>query len=114
MKYFWKKDDYPDHNFDERKQLGFLAQDVEKVVPEIVGTDKNGWKSIYYSQVVALIVEAMKSMSNKYDTKIYELTKTYGAKIYELNETIAELTKEIGEISRTSDSKNSVHERKLK
>lgn len=62
MKYVWRRDDYPDRNFDARKQLGFIAQEVETVLPEIVETDQNGWKSIHYSQVAALLVEAIKKL----------------------------------------------------
>ena len=58
--YEWKTEDYPDRNFDSGTQLGFIAQEVEKVVPEIVHTDAKGFKSMDYSRVVPLLVEAAK------------------------------------------------------
>jgi len=62
VKYKWKSDEFPGRNFDNSTQLGFIAQEVEKVLPDIVGTDGDGWKSIKYTQVIAVLVEGMKKM----------------------------------------------------
>ena len=45
-----------------RKRIGFLAQDVEKVLPELVRPDENGIKSIDYTGFIPLIVESLKEM----------------------------------------------------
>lgn len=45
-----------------RKRIGFLAQDIEKVLPELVQTDENGIKSIDYIGFIPLIVESLKEM----------------------------------------------------
>ena len=39
--------------------IGFIAQDVEKIVPEIVTTDANGFKSMDYGKVTPLLVNAI-------------------------------------------------------
>lgn len=44
----------------DKRHIGFIAQDVETVVPEVVRTMSDGTKAIAYSQLVALVVEAMK------------------------------------------------------
>lgn len=44
---------------DEQK-MGLIAQNVEKVVPEVVATDADGMKSVDYSSLVALLIEAVK------------------------------------------------------
>jgi hypothetical protein len=46
----------------ELEEIGFIAQEVEKVVPEIVTTDdtEEGMKAVSYARTVALLVEAMK------------------------------------------------------
>jgi hypothetical protein len=44
---------------DRRKQLGFIAQDVEAVVPEIVSTDENGYKSLMYDRVAVIAARAI-------------------------------------------------------
>ncbi len=43
------------------RQLGFLAQDVEKVLPELITTAKDGLKSVAYASFVPLLVEAIKA-----------------------------------------------------
>ncbi len=40
--------------------LGVVAQEVEAVVPEMVHTAEDGYKSVRYSQISALLIEAMK------------------------------------------------------
>lgn len=46
----------------ENKKIGFIAQEVEKVIPELVHTHNNGLKSVNYKDVTALIVEAVKEL----------------------------------------------------
>ncbi len=46
----------------ERKQVGFIAQQVEPVFPEVVVTDDHGYKSMIYSNLVAPLVESVKSL----------------------------------------------------
>lgn len=41
-------------------QIGMIAQHVEPVVPEVVQTDCEGYKSIDYARMTALLVEAVK------------------------------------------------------
>ena len=58
----WNKDKYPEKNFDEGKQIGLIAQEVEEVVPEIVRTDADGYKSIDYSKLSVILLEAVKDL----------------------------------------------------
>lgn len=41
-------------------QIGLIAQEVEKVLPELVSTDSDGYKSIAYGKLTAVLVEAIK------------------------------------------------------
>jgi endosialidase-like protein len=43
-------------------QIGFIAQDVEKIVPELVTTAPSGLKSVDYARVSALLVNAIKEL----------------------------------------------------
>jgi len=53
----------PGEAFCRRKQIGLIAQEVEKVIPEVVSTDKaDGYKSVEYSNMVAVLVEAVKEL----------------------------------------------------
>jgi len=48
--------------------LGLIAQDVEKVVPEVVITDVDGKMGINYSAMIAVLVEAVKELTAKVAT----------------------------------------------
>lgn len=43
-----------------KEQLGFIAQEVEPIFPEVVVTDSNGFKSMVYANLVAPIIESIK------------------------------------------------------
>ena len=62
--YLWKQEDFPEKNFDNKQQIGFIAQELEKVYPELVYTDANGYKSVYYDKLTPLLVEAIKAQQN--------------------------------------------------
>jgi len=49
---------------DKTKKIGFIAQEVEEVVPELV-FDNGDIKSVAYSNTVALLVEAVKELTDK-------------------------------------------------
>ena len=49
----------------ERENIGVIAQEVEKILPEIVLTadDEMGTKSVDYSRLTAVLIEAVKDLS---------------------------------------------------
>jgi prepilin-type N-terminal cleavage/methylation domain-containing protein len=69
----------------KKKQIGFIAQEVEPVFPEVVLTDNNGIKSMVYSNLVAPLVESVKS--------IYYLVRNIQSDIAVQNERIDRLEK---------------------
>jgi hypothetical protein len=76
VNYNWRKDEFPSQNFESGLQLGLIAQEVEKVIPEVVDTDDKGFKSVEYSKLVALLLEAIKDqqkMINKQEADITSL-----------------------------------------
>ena len=48
-----------------RKRIGLIAQDVEKVVPEVVRTLEDGTKGIMYSDLIPLLIEAIKEQQQQ-------------------------------------------------
>ena len=42
------------------EQVGVLAQEVEKIYPELVSTDKDGYKAVNYAQLTPVLIEALK------------------------------------------------------
>lgn len=63
----WKTEEFPERKFSKKRALGLIAQEVERVVPEIVQTESTaeGYKSVQYDKVVALLVEAIKEQQKQ-------------------------------------------------
>ena len=51
----------------KRKRAGFIAQELEGIFPEAVYTLPNGKKAIAYSEIIPLLVEAIKEQQNEID-----------------------------------------------
>ena len=45
--------------------VGVIAQEVEAVLPDIVTTRDNGYKAVKYEKLTAVLIEAVKELSNK-------------------------------------------------
>ena len=52
----------------DKKSIGVIAQQVEEVVPELVHTNSKGFKSVSYGNLVALLIEAIKELSENSKT----------------------------------------------
>ena len=66
----WKQD-WIDTNggedgyFVRKTDVGVIAQDVEKVLPEVVGTRPNGVKAVKYDRLCALLIECVKDLQSQ-------------------------------------------------
>ncbi len=67
VEYFMRTDEFPEKHFDTKLQVGLIAQDVEKVLPQAVQTDNEGYKSVDYAKMVPLLVEGIKEQQKKID-----------------------------------------------
>lgn len=50
----------------DSKQIGFIAQEVEEVFPEVVKTDKEGFKAMSYSELISPVVKALQELYEKW------------------------------------------------
>lgn len=69
----------------QKKDIGVIAQEVEKIYPEIVHTDTDGYKSVQYGNLVAPIIEAIKVLATKIDN-LFNLYLSQQAKIDSLEQ----------------------------
>ena len=78
--YNWRKDF---KGYTNQRQIGFSAQEVEKLYPEMVQTDANGYKAIDYGRLTPVLVEAVKEQQkeiNELKARMERLEKLLGEK----------------------------------
>ena len=49
-------------------EIGFIAQQVEEIVPELVTETESGIKTVSYTRVSALLVETVKEQQNEIES----------------------------------------------
>jgi hypothetical protein len=72
VKFDWIPDipqlkDYPknEKNLLRGKSIGFIAQEIEKYVPEVVSIDKYGYKEVEYKILVTIGISAVQNNQKK-------------------------------------------------
>lgn len=63
--YNWKQNEFPGMHFTNERQLGVSAQEVERLIPEIVQTNSNGYKSVDYSRLSPVIIKAVQEQQQQ-------------------------------------------------
>jgi len=58
----WKESD---SILDIKQDIGFIAQDVEKVLPELVRENENGKLSLRHQGIISVLAEAIKELSDR-------------------------------------------------
>jgi len=57
------------------KSIGLIAQEVEKIFPEVINTDNSGMKSIDYGRLTAVLIEGIKEQQKEIDSLKQEVEK---------------------------------------
>jgi hypothetical protein len=68
VEFDWTDDYLQNHGgedgyFVRKHDVGVIAQEIEKVLPEVVGERDDGIKAVKYDRVVSLLIEAVKELS---------------------------------------------------
>ncbi|HZV45399.1 MAG TPA: tail fiber domain-containing protein, partial [Saprospiraceae bacterium] len=63
--YYWDKEHFPEKNFTDDRQVGVSAQELETVLPELVHTDADGYKTVDYSRLTPVLIEAVKEQQRQ-------------------------------------------------
>lgn len=64
----WDQNSERAKSFGTKHQIGFIAQQVEKVLPEVVNIGNDSFRSIEYGKMVAVVVSAVQELSKKFDS----------------------------------------------
>jgi hypothetical protein len=74
VRYTWKEHEFLDSKMWKQDDIGFIAQEVNYVLPELVfGNDETMFR-VKYSDMIALCIEAIKEQSTLLDIKEERLT----------------------------------------
>jgi len=52
---------------DNSDQIGFIAQEIEEILPELVSTSERGMKGLSYGQITAVLAKAIKELKAEID-----------------------------------------------
>ncbi|WP_409479945.1 tail fiber domain-containing protein [Pseudobdellovibrio sp. HCB154] len=95
----------------EEKTVGFIAQEVEAVYPELVKTDKqSGFKAVQYGNIVAILVEALKQENkerveaqNRCETQVSQVQRAVASVDEKSSTRMNQLEKENKELKERLD-----------
>jgi len=61
----WRTSEFPDRKFSDAEQVGFIAQELKEVLPELVSQGSDGFYSVDYSRLTPVLVEAVKEQQKE-------------------------------------------------
>ncbi len=133
MTYLFRTDEYPNIHLDERPQVGFIAQDMEKVLPNLVRSayhpehkkrendDRESSpaveiKSINYTGVIPVLAQGIKELDDKHNAKNAEIeaVKAENEKLKMKNEELEQKLDEMSNILTEVKEQFSKYEEGLK
>jgi hypothetical protein len=116
----WMKDEISGLQFDDDRHIGVLAQDVQKVLPEIVHQAHDSkYLSVDYTSLIPLLIEAIRELNLKTTmdhTDIFELVQELVNDMKEREKTLMDHETKLAAMSLQLESREAVlndHETKL-
>ena len=88
--YNMRIEEFPERAFGEGRQYGFIAQELEKVIPELTGVNTDGYYAVNYIALIPVLTEAIKEQ----DKTNQEQDKT----VTELRNELAELRSQLNDL----------------
>ncbi len=58
-----------------QKDYGVIAQEIEKVIPDVVHTDADGFKTVSYTSIIGFLIEAVKKQQEQIDVLMQDKYK---------------------------------------
>ncbi|WP_413577102.1 tail fiber domain-containing protein [Bdellovibrio sp. HCB290] len=98
----WQHEVRPDLKFTHKRDMGVIAQEVERVFPEAVEGDDQGFKSVAYTKLIGPMIEAFKEIYTSLSGIKADLAeqKREIASLKEENKALKQQVEEISEIKK--------------
>jgi hypothetical protein len=64
--YQYRAAEFPEKNWGQQTDWGLIAQQTEKIIPALVETDQNGFKSVHYEKLPILVLSGLKDFYQQY------------------------------------------------
>ena len=74
---------------EQKQKIGLLAQEVQKVFPELVSEDENGMLAVNYQALVPVLINALKELESEtssLESQMSEFEKIIPALIEQANQ----------------------------
>ena len=71
VNYLHRVEEFPYMSADE--QVGWIADDVEKLFPDLVTKDESGYKGVAYSRAVVLLTQAFQEYVQQTESRLQRL-----------------------------------------
>jgi hypothetical protein len=84
--YEYRVDEFPSRGFETGRQMGWIAQNVQAVAPELVREDEEGFKSVAYARSAALLAAAVRELREEYELELQAVMKELRATQLEVSE----------------------------
>ncbi|MCJ7504002.1 MAG: tail fiber domain-containing protein, partial [Acidobacteriia bacterium] len=85
----WKSAEYPELHLGTSQSFGLIAQEVEKVFPQLVTQDSQGWKAVKYNQLPFLMLQGIRELRAENDN-VKEQMKSQQVQMRALEAELAE------------------------
>ncbi|MCB0667331.1 MAG: tail fiber domain-containing protein [Saprospiraceae bacterium] len=83
VRYRWRAEEFPEKHFIKEEQIGFIAQEVEQIYPELIHTNAEGYKSLDYARLTVILTRAIQEQQKNYLQDIKNL-EDQNSKLMEL------------------------------
>jgi hypothetical protein len=78
VRFDYKCSEFEDYKFSKKGQIGFIAQDLEDKLPELVELDSKGFRHVNYAQMTPILTQAIQELSAKVDSQEQTIQKLVG------------------------------------
>jgi len=89
-----------DVNRSREKQIGLLAQEVAEEFPELVKAEADGYLSLSYTQLAAVLVQALREQEARHQAELAAQVEAHAAELAAQAERFAALESRLAELER--------------